>query len=200
MYCIKPVQHNAFAMQSCINVYSHSCLLRAETMPQQAFPSDVPAQAPTSQLQTDLAGTYSEQSFPPFQPFPARSAPPENDNSVPSSRPRDAQSELSSSITHCGSPSMEPVKGVSIQASHQGTGGPEPMQRQHTPTLPAFTPFPAAAPSSRYAPPRGSRVQHTRPFLPPISSLDIEPSSNGFQYPVRSLDVVGSTSIAGYPR
>ncbi|KAF8609040.1 hypothetical protein BDV93DRAFT_504498 [Ceratobasidium sp. AG-I] len=75
---------------------------------------------------------------------------------------------------------------VNVHGSRHGTAAQELLgrQRQRTVTLPAFTPFPAASPSSRYAPPEGARAAPPRPIPTPPLSADLPNyPGEGIRYP-----------------
>ncbi|CUA74427.1 hypothetical protein RSOLAG22IIIB_05536 [Rhizoctonia solani] len=85
------------------------------------------------------------------------------------------------------------------RATQQGVEGSTSIEERHLSTLPAFTPFPAAAPSSRYAPPPDSRAEPMRPVLPPIVYSQ-DPSSGPWIYE-QPTNLVGesSTPVVRYP-
>lgn len=62
-------------------------------------------------------------------------------------------------------------------------------QRQRTNTLPAFVPFPSAAPDHRYGPPAGYHAPEVRPIPPPAfvpetsSSFLLLPPPDAIRYP-----------------
>ncbi|KAG8686591.1 hypothetical protein FRC11_008713, partial [Ceratobasidium sp. 423] len=135
-----------------------------------AYPADEPSQE-SSQSHTNPLSNPPGQSLPPFQPFPARNcvAPSGSSGFAPQSGLWDAEVELCSSSGAMAVPYHPQTRAsLTAQISRQDTGGSTPSQERHPSTLPAFTPFPAAAPSSRYAPPPDSRAELTRPVLPPI--------------------------------
>ncbi|CAE6440092.1 unnamed protein product [Rhizoctonia solani] len=168
-----------------------------------AHPADEPTQE-SAQLHTTPPPNPPDQSLPPFQPFPARNrvAPSGSGDFAPQSGLWDAELESGSGS---GSGAMvfphHPLTRDSSAAriSRQDTRGSLLMQERHPSGLPAFTPFPAAAPSSRYAPPPDSRAETTRPVLPP--TFDSEAVSNGPWPAERPTNLVGesSTPIIRYP-
>ncbi|CAE6435273.1 unnamed protein product [Rhizoctonia solani] len=168
-----------------------------------AHPADDPAQEPTSQSPTNHLSNTPDQVLPPFQPFPARSRPIHSGSSsfVPQNRFCDAELGLvSGSDTVTNDPyQLQTRGGLNTRASRHAAEGSMPMQGRHPSALPAFTPFPAAAPSSRYAPPPNSRAEPTRPVLPPI--VYSEDVSSGPWVSERPANLVGesSTPIIRYP-
>ncbi|KAJ1304820.1 hypothetical protein OPQ81_005955 [Rhizoctonia solani] len=84
--------------------------------------------------------------LPPFQSFPA----------APESR------------TRPNSGHAPPQQNPDVTSVAQGSSHRHQATDDRTAALPAFTPFPAASPGHRYAPPEGSRAQQAQPIpLPP---------------------------------
>ncbi|CAE7158094.1 unnamed protein product [Rhizoctonia solani] len=144
---------------------------------------------------TNPPTSISEQTLPLFQSFPARNrvAPSGSGSFVSRSEPW-GTSDIVDVPYH-----RQSGDNLTTRTTRHGAGRPTPMQERQLSPLPAFTPFPAAAPSSRYAPPPDSRAEPTRPVLPPI--LYSDDASNGPWASERSTNLVGesSTSIIRYP-
>ncbi|KDN44475.1 hypothetical protein RSAG8_05522, partial [Rhizoctonia solani AG-8 WAC10335] len=161
-----------------------------------AHSADDPAQESTPQLYTNPPPSIPEQPLPAFQPFPARSrvAPSGSGSFAEQSRPGDAEVGLDSGPGGTVDvPYLLQTRGsLTTLTTRQGAEG-------STTALPTFTPFPAAAPSSRYAPPPNSRAESTRPVLPPI--LYSEDVTSGPWTSERPTNLVGesSTPIIRYP-
>lgn len=104
----------------------------------------------------------SQSELPPFESFPQAQA---RDRGT-SSRTQTASHDP---VAHGSSHRYQAVDDVSIHPSRHRSvvKNSTQSQRQRTTTLPAFTPFPAAAPNSRYAPPEGSRAAQVQPIPPP---------------------------------
>lgn len=103
--------------------------------------------------------------LPPFQSFPARNV--------------HHRSTLGHQVATA-------VDDVSVHGARHGAVAQEFLTRprQRTVTLPAFTPFPAASPSSRYAPPEGSRAAPPRPIpTPPLSAELPQHPAESIHYP-----------------
>lgn len=172
-------------------------------MSQQEDPPDGSVQDSLTRSSIQLVpDIHDEQILPPFQPFPARtpSAPSRRGDFAPSSGSRTAQWDLTSGMAHGSSHNhMQTAEDARIQASRQGVEGLESIQRRytHTADLPEFTPFPAAASSSRYAPPLGSRAEPMRPVLPPI--INPEASSGSRQSSAAGTEGSGSTLVTRHP-
>ncbi|CAE6505214.1 unnamed protein product [Rhizoctonia solani] len=168
-----------------------------------AHSADDPAQESTPQLYTNPPPSIPEQPVPAFQPFPARNrvAPSRSGNFAEQSRPGDAEVGLDSGPGGTVDvPYLLQTRGsLTTLTTRQGAEGSTSMQERRLSALPTFTPFPAAAPSSRYAPPPNSRAESTRPVLPPI--LYSEDVTSGPWTAERPTNLVGesSTPIIRYP-
>ncbi|KAJ1304393.1 hypothetical protein OPQ81_005543 [Rhizoctonia solani] len=134
--------------------------------------ADDPTQEYNSQLHTNPISNVLEQTSPPLQPFPTRNrVAPSGNGGFPerSGLIRDAELQVRPGFGTIDNPYHPSARGsITTQTSRQGPQGPVLIQGLHSSALPTFTPFPAAAPSSRYAPPQGPRVEPARPVLPPI--------------------------------
>ncbi|KAG9100755.1 hypothetical protein FS749_013052 [Ceratobasidium sp. UAMH 11750] len=109
----------------------------------------------------------SRAELPSFQPFPAaaREARPR-----PSSRSQTTSGDSRApEAARRGMREREALDDTSLPGSGHRTdaGNLVHRERQRTATLPAFTPFPSAAPGSRWAPPEGVRPEPARPMPPP---------------------------------
>jgi hypothetical protein len=112
------------------------------------------------------AGSRNE--LPPFQSFPAAT---QDFHPRPASGSQTAlRDPAGPEVARGGSYRHETLDDVSIhRPRHRGaTGYLMHRERQRTSTLPEFTPFPLASPSSRWAPPEGVRPEPPRP-LPPLA-------------------------------
>jgi hypothetical protein len=175
----------------------------AGTMSQQITrPGEDSIQDFTPQLHTDVHENTTEQPLPPFQSFPARDRPVpiESIGSVPQRRAWNTNLESSFSVAYDSSYHFKTMGSLITQSSEQGVEGAISTIEGRTSVLPEFTPFPAAAPSSRYAPPPNSRAELTRPVLPPIIYPD--GVGNGPWASESTTNLVGesSTPVVRYPR
>jgi hypothetical protein len=138
---------------------------------------------------SSAASSHNE--LPAFQPFPAaRDARPR-----PASGSQAALHGLAGAdVARGGSYQHETLDDASIHGPrHRGAAGDlMHRERQRTSTLPAFTPFPSAASSSRWAPPEGARPEPARPLPPPTfvpESMHYSPFHHGdaVRYPRQVL-------------
>ncbi|CAE6443509.1 unnamed protein product [Rhizoctonia solani] len=163
--------------------------------------ADDPAQGPTPRLYANLPPSILEHSPPAFQPFPARNRVVLLGNHIASqSGPWGAEVGLGSDSSDTTDVQYHlQTRGSLVARTAQREEGPI-IQERHSSALPAFTPFPAAAPSSRYAPPPDSRAEPTRPVLPPVL-YSVDPSSGPWTSE-QPTNLVGesSTPTIRYPR
>ncbi|KAF8678321.1 C2H2 zinc finger [Rhizoctonia solani] len=154
------------------------------------------------ELHTNIPDGTLEQPLPPFRSFPARNrvSPTGSGRSAPQNRNWDSDLGSSSDAAY-DTPHRLQTSGGSVAHSHrQGIEESTLTLDRHASTLPEFTPFPAAAPSSRYAPPPSSRAEPTRPVLPPL--IYPEGAGSGPWASERTINLVGesSTPVIRYPR
>lgn len=136
--------------------------------------------------------------LPPFQSFPARGpCAPSGSNVVPPSGYSTAQLEPSSDVAHGSS---RPVKGEEVRSAEPSHEWSASRQQRQVSTLPAFTPFPAASPSSRYAPPPDSRAQSVRPIVVPPPTSDSEFANDNPWSLIPPLGIYDSTPILRHSR
>ncbi|KAG9126992.1 hypothetical protein FRC07_001115 [Ceratobasidium sp. 392] len=133
-----------------IDTYKETSLLTMSS-PQQPTRNREQSTQPSS---NPAAASPSE--LPDFQPFPAA---PREARPRPSSRPQPTSNDPRA-------PEM----------IHGGTDQHEALDDRSS-SLPDFTPFPSAAPGSRWAPPEGARPEPARPVPPPALA------SESMQYP-----------------
>ncbi|CAE6416231.1 unnamed protein product [Rhizoctonia solani] len=165
--------------------------------------ADNPAREPTPQPYTDSPPSILEHSPLVFQPFPARNrvVPAGNGSFASQTGLWDAEVGLGSDCSDTADVRDHlQTRGSLISRTTQRDEGSILIQERQLSALPAFTPFPAAAPSSRYAPPPDSRAEPARPMLPPIHYS--EDSGSGPWTSERPTNLVGesSTPAIRYPR
>ncbi|KAG8764164.1 hypothetical protein FRC11_003020 [Ceratobasidium sp. 423] len=123
--------------------------------------------------------------LPPFQSFPAA----RESRSRPSPGHTPPQQDPGAApVTHGSSQRYQAADDVSIHRSNR-PGSPKDLtqrERQRTTTLPAFTPFPAASPGHRYAPPEESRAKQALPIPPPAYA----PETSSSYLPVPPPDAI----------